>query len=158
MTDTPHGARPGNDHLRSAIRRGAPPPDPPPRPRAGEAPGEIVQEFVTSQLQAPDDAPPPPGGWLSEQLQRLQRLLALRDAHASNLNSEGRRLLDHAIFTTFVDCRDLGGEARASALLTPVLLTTSEVNATAALPASDGDGPGTDAPAAPGATESSPRD
>ena len=118
---------------------------------------DIVQEFVTSQLQAPDDAPPPPGGWLSEQLQRLQRLLALRDAHASNLNSEGRRLLDHAIFTTFVDCRDLGGEARASALLTPPLLTPSEVNATAALPASDGDGPGTDAPAAPGATESSPR-
>ena len=157
MTDTPHGARPGSDHLHSAIRRGAPPPDPPPRPRAGEAPVDIVQEFVTSQLQAPDDAPPPPGGWLGEQLQRLQRLLALRDAHASNLNSEGRRLLDHAIFTTFVDCRDLcrdlGGEARASALL-----TTPEANAAAALPGPDGDGPGTDAPAAPGATESSPRD
>ena len=118
---------------------------------------DIVQEFVTSQLQAPDDAPPPPGGWLSEQLQRLQRLLALRDAHASNLNSEGRRLLDHAIFTTFVDCRDLGGEARASALLTPPLLTP-EANTAAALPAPDGDGSGTDAPAAPGAAESSPRD
>ncbi len=120
-----------------------------------------MQEFVTPQLQAPGGAPPPPGGWLSEQLQRLQRLLALRDAHASNLNAEGRRLLDHAIFTTFVDCRDLGGEARASALLTPPLPTTSEVNASAALPASDGDGPGPDAPAAPaapGATESSPRD
>ena len=157
MTDTPRGARSGNDHLRSAIRRGAPRPD----PRASDAPVDIVQEFVTSQMQAPDDAPPPPGGWLSEQLQRLQRLLALRDAHASNLNSEGRRLLDHAIFTTFVDCRDLGGEARASALLTPVLLTTPEVHASAALPASDGDGPGPDAPAAPaapGATESSPRD
>ena len=145
MTDTPRGARPGNDHLRSAIRRGAPRPD----PRASDAPVDIVQEFVTSQLQAPDDAPPPPGGWLSEQLQRLQRLLALRDAHASNLNSEGRRLLDHAIFTTFVDCRDLGGEARASALLTP-----PEANAAAALPGPDGDGPGTDAPAAPGATDS----
>ena len=116
-----------------------------------------MQEFVTPQLQAPGGAPPPPGGWLSEQLQRLQRLLALRDAHASNLNAEGRRLLDHAIFTTFVDCRDLGGEARASALLTPPLLTP-EANAAVALPAPDGDGTGTDAPAAPGATESSPRD
>ena len=71
--------------------------------------------------------------------------------------AEGRRLLDHAIFTTFVDCRDLGGEARASALLTPPLLTP-EANAAVALPAPDGDGTGTDAPAAPGATESSPRD
>ena len=63
-------------------------------------------------------AAPLPGGWLGQQLQRLQRLLALRDAHATHLNDEGRRLLDHAIFTTFVDCRDLGGEALASSLLT----------------------------------------
>jgi len=61
---------------------------------------------------------PLPGGWLGQQLQRLQRLLALRDVHATLLNDEGRRLLDHAIFTTFVDCRELGGEGLASALLT----------------------------------------
>ena len=99
-----------------------------------------MQEFVTPQLQASDDAPPPPGGWLGEQLQRLQRLLALRDAHASNLNEEGRRLLDHAIFTTLVDCRDLGGEARASALL-----AAAEVDAAAPT-------------APPGGAEPSPRD
>ena len=63
---------------------------------------------------------PLPGGWLGQQLQRLQRLLALRDAHLTHLNDEGRRLLDHAIFTTFVDCRELGGEVLASALLTPM--------------------------------------
>lgn len=63
-------------------------------------------------------AAPLPGGWLGQQLQRLQRLMALRDAHATHLNDEGRRLLDHAIFTTFVDCRDLGGEQLASSLLT----------------------------------------
>ena len=48
---------------------------------------------------------------------RLQRLLALREAHATHLNAEGRHLLDHVIFTTFVDCRELGAETLALALL-----------------------------------------
>ena len=156
MTDTPRGARPAT--TTSAPRSGAAPRHP---IRGRATPRvDIVQEFVTSQLQAPDMRPPP-GGWLSEQLQACSGCWRCVTRMRRNLNSEGRRLLDHAIFTTFVDCRDLGGEARASALLTPVLLTTPEVNATAALPASDGDGPGPDAPAAPaapGATESSPRD
>ena len=85
---------------------------------------EPVVPQVSASLQAAL-APPPladlsaplPGGWLGQQLQRLQRLLALRDAHISHLNDEGRRLLDHAIFTTFVDCRELGGETLAAALL-----------------------------------------
>jgi hypothetical protein len=63
---------------------------------------------------------PLPGGWLGQQLQRLQRLQLLRDAHAPQLNEEGRRLLDHAIFTTFVDCRELGAESLAAAMLSPV--------------------------------------
>jgi hypothetical protein len=70
-----------------------------------------------SELALNEPAPPLLGGWLGQQLQRLQRLLALRDAHATHLNDEGRRLLDHAIFTTFVDCRELGGEQLASSLL-----------------------------------------
>lgn len=76
---------------------------------------------------------PLPGGWLGQQLQRLQRLLALRDAHAAHLNDEGRRLLDHAIFTTFVDCRELGGEILAAALL-----TTLQENAAADVDLVDG--------------------
>ena len=105
---------------------------------AGEDWGEVVQEFVEPQLYTPDGAPPP-GGWLHQQLDRLQRLLALRDAHEAHLNDEGRRLLDHAIFTTFVDCRDLGGEERAAALLAP-----AGKNASAALAAGDGESPGGD--------------
>ena len=50
----------------------------------------------------------------------LDRLQLLRDAHAPQLNEEGRRLLDHAIFTTFVDCRELGAESLAAAMLSPV--------------------------------------
>lgn len=99
---------------------------------------------------------PLPGGWLGQQLQRLQRLLALRDAHATHLNDEGRRLLDHAIFTTFVDCRELGGEALASALLTsldedgsPAALAGQTPGApapAAGQPAAEPQGPGTDPP------------
>ena len=92
---------------------------------------ESVVPQVSTSVQAAL-APPPladlsaplPGGWLGQQLQRLQRLLALRDAHVSHLNDEGRRLLDHAIFTTFVDCRELGGETLAAALLTTLQTDT----------------------------------
>lgn len=73
-----------------------------------------------------------PGGWLGQQLQRLQRLLALRAAHAAHLNAEGRHLLDHAIFTTFVDCRELGAETLASALLAQEGLTAATAGAEAA--------------------------
>ena len=80
----------------------------------------MVQDSAAANLEDLLAATAPlPGGWLGQQLQRLQRLLALRDSHASHLNDEGRRLLDHAIFTTFVDCRELGGEALAAALLPP---------------------------------------
>lgn len=105
------------------------------REPASEDRGDIVQEFIEPQLHAPD-GPPPSGGWLHQQLDRLQRLLALRDAHEAHLNDEGRRLLDHAIFTTFVDCRDLGGEERAAALLAP-----AGKGAPAAAVSGDGDSP-----------------
>ncbi|MFQ5879572.1 MAG: hypothetical protein ACE5IZ_05315 [Dehalococcoidia bacterium] len=47
-------------------------------------------------------------------LQRLGRLLQLRQQQASQLNREGLRLLDRAIFSTYCDCVDLGvgGEAQ----------------------------------------------
>ena len=108
-----------------------------PRRSAGQERGDAVQALVAAQLHAPEGAPPP-GGWLGQQLDRLQRLLALRDAHEAHLNDEGRRLLDHAIFTTFVDCRDLGGEARASALLAPA------AEHAAAAAAGDAESPGGD--------------
>lgn len=70
-----------------------------------------------------------PGGWLGQQLRRLQRLLSLRQAHAEHLNAEGRRLLDRAIFTTFVDCRELGAEELATALLAQDGLTPADPEA-----------------------------
>jgi hypothetical protein len=109
-----------------------------PRRSAGQERGDAVQALVEAQLHAPEGAPPP-GGWLGQQLDRLQRLLALRDAHEAHLNDEGRRLLDHAIFTTFVDCRDLGGEARAAALLAP-----SAEHAAPAAVAAEAESPGDD--------------
>ena len=55
--------------------------------------------------------------WPALYLQRLGRLLALETAHAGQLNARGRRLLQHAIFTTYVDCRGLGWGAAAMGLL-----------------------------------------
>ncbi len=58
-----------------------------------------------------------PRGWLGVQLQRLDRLLALQDAHGPDLNGNGRQLLHHAIFATYVECRDLGGAEVAASIL-----------------------------------------
>ena len=59
-----------------------------------------------------------PEGWLEHQLRRLQRLVDLRTAHAEQLNDSGRRLLQRAIFSTYVECRDLGVAEIAHAVLT----------------------------------------
>lgn len=58
-----------------------------------------------------------PAGWLGLQLRRLERLVDLQQAHCEQLNPQGRRLLSHAIFVTYVDCRELGGEALAARLI-----------------------------------------
>lgn len=54
------------------------------------------------------EEPALPEGWLEHQLRRLQRLVDLRTVHAEQLNDSGRRLLQRAIFSTYVECRELG--------------------------------------------------
>ncbi len=41
-------------------------------------------------------------------LQRLERLLRLRQEHEQDLNRHGLRLLDHSIFAAYCDCRQVG--------------------------------------------------
>jgi len=60
-----------------------------------------------------------PAELAQERFQRLERLVCLRDMHADELNGEGRRLLQHAIFTTYIDCRDLGIAESADAIVGP---------------------------------------
>ena len=50
-------------------------------------------------------------------LQRLQRLLQLRRQHEEELNPQGMRLLDHSVFAAYCDCRDVGAEQEAQAIL-----------------------------------------
>lgn len=60
---------------------------------------------------------PTPPGYLADQLVRLERLLDLQREHKDELNQEGYRLLNHAVFTTFIECREYGGEEMALALI-----------------------------------------
>ncbi len=50
-------------------------------------------------------------------LERLQRLLRLRQEHEQDLNTQGLHLLDRSIFTAFCDCRDLGVAEEARRIL-----------------------------------------
>lgn len=50
-------------------------------------------------------------------LRRLERLLHLRKRHERELNRQGMRLLDHSVFSAYCDCRDVGAEQEARALL-----------------------------------------
>lgn len=50
-------------------------------------------------------------------LQRLERLLRLRQRHERDLNRQGTRLLDHSVFAAYCDCREVGAEEEAHALL-----------------------------------------
>ncbi len=50
-------------------------------------------------------------------LQRLNRLLRLRYEQGSQLNGEGVRLLDRAIYSTYCDAVDLGVTMEAQKLL-----------------------------------------
>lgn len=50
-------------------------------------------------------------------LERLERLLDLRRQHEQELNQQGLRLLDHSVFAAYCDCRDVGGEEEAQAIL-----------------------------------------
>ncbi len=50
-------------------------------------------------------------------LERLERLLDLRRQHEQELNQQGLRLLDHSVFAAYCDCRDVGCEEEAKAVL-----------------------------------------
>ena len=66
---------------------------------------------VTALKAGPDEA------LLGLFLARLRRLLQQRSDRADALNAEGVRLLDQSIFSTYCDCRALGGAAIASGLV-----------------------------------------
>jgi hypothetical protein len=50
-------------------------------------------------------------------LERLQRLADLRRTRASEFNAEGLAMIDRSIFSTFRECRDMGAESEALAIL-----------------------------------------
>jgi hypothetical protein len=50
-------------------------------------------------------------------IRRLRRLLVLRYRASHYLDADDIRLLDHCIFATFCDCRDVGAEDEACRLL-----------------------------------------
>jgi len=50
-------------------------------------------------------------------LERLRRLLHLRRQYERELNARGLRLLDRSVFAAYCDCRDIGAEEQACALL-----------------------------------------
>lgn len=50
-------------------------------------------------------------------LQRLRRLQRLRQLHEPELNRQGLRLLDRALFAAYCECRDIGAEEEARATL-----------------------------------------
>ncbi len=48
---------------------------------------------------------------------RMERLLRLRSEHEEELNSQGIRLLDRAIFAAYCACREAGVEDKAKSIL-----------------------------------------
>ncbi len=50
-------------------------------------------------------------------VRRLRRLVGIRLEHGPRMNTQGLRLLDHAIYSTFCDCRDLGRGDEANTLV-----------------------------------------
>lgn len=56
-------------------------------------------------------------------LQRLERLLGLRHKHSLELNRQGLRLLDRAIFAAYCACRDAGAEETARDVLRDAKVT-----------------------------------
>ena len=51
------------------------------------------------------------------QVSRLERLLRLRRQHELELNRQGLRLLDRAVFAAYCECRDHGTDGEARRLL-----------------------------------------
>ena len=57
---------------------------------------------------------------------RMERLLRLRSEHADDLNGQGIRLLDRAIFAAYCACREAGAEDRARIILRDANVTLQE--------------------------------
>ena len=55
--------------------------------------------------------------------QRLRRLMRLRHDHEDELNGQGLRLLDKAIFAAYCACRDVGAETKAREVLRTANIT-----------------------------------
>ena len=50
-------------------------------------------------------------------LERLRRLLELRQRHVDELNDQGLRLVDRSIFAAYLDCAEAGGGSEARTVL-----------------------------------------
>ena len=50
-------------------------------------------------------------------LKRLERLLRLRREHEPELNRQGLRLLDRAVFAAYCSCREAGAEGEARQII-----------------------------------------
>ncbi len=57
---------------------------------------------------------------------RIERLLRLRREHEQELNSQGIRLLDRAIFAAYCACREAGVEDTAKSILLDANVTLRE--------------------------------
>ncbi len=57
---------------------------------------------------------------------RMERLLRLRREHESELNGQGIRLLDRAIFAAYCACREAGVEGEAKSILRDASLAVRE--------------------------------
>ena len=68
---------------------------------------------------------------------RIERLLRLRREHEPELNSQGIRLLDRAIFAAFCACREAGVEDKAKLVLRDANVTLREPAGRLQLPVAD---------------------
>ncbi len=68
---------------------------------------------------------------------RMERLLRLRREHEPELNSQGIRLLDRAIFAAFCACREAGVEDKAKLILREANVSLREAKSQLQLPGTD---------------------
>lgn len=85
-----------------------------------------AEAALRAELQDEALAQARPDALRASYLARMKRLLRLRRQHQHELNERGLRLLDHAIFAAYCDCREVGAEREARALLRRAHLTFQE--------------------------------
>ena len=79
-----------------------------------------------------------PASLKSVYVDRMERLLRLRREHEPELNSQGIRLLDRAIFAAYCACREAGAEGRAKSILHDANVTLREPIGQLGLPDTEG--------------------